>query len=324
MTRFGETEEEIFEPEAAASPEAAPSANGNATGTGAEEPAPEPIPIETAAGRAILEAARRLAEDPEAQARLKAVAAKAYGSFALRPLGPDLDKPEDALLFRSRNLDGAANEEITHLVAGLGVRSIYDIRSTDEMAGSPQLFPLGTKTVALHPTGSSRPKEAERWLRAGRIKKYGAPGARMQANYRRYVDDYPIIGAALRAISTEAVPALVHCTQGKDRTGVLSAVILYAAGASWDTILIDYLATNYVNADLIAADAVRLGEGMDEEERAILMSFLTARPSYLAAFFDEAERRYGSLERYLTEGLRLSQAQRVNLAVMARTDLFAD
>lgn len=329
MTRFGETVEEVFEPELpdpvpgrhapAVNPEPEPE-----TPEDAAEAAPEVIPIETAAGRAVLEAARRLAENPDTPARLKAIAAGAYGSFALRPLGPDITDPEDALLFRSRNLAAATNEEITHLVADLGVRSIYDVRSTSEVASAPQLFPLGTKTVALHPVSSVRAQQAERWLRAGKIRRYGAPGVRMQANYRRYVDDYPIIGAALRAIATEAVPALVHCTQGKDRTGVLSAVILYAAGASWDAILMDYLASNYVNADLNAADAVRLGEGMDDEEREILMSFFTARPSYLAAFFDEAERRYGSLERYLTEGLRLSQAQRVNLAVMARTDLFAD
>ena len=39
------------------------------------------------------------------------------------------------------------------------------------------------------------------------------------------------------------------------------------------------------------------------------MSFLEARESYLEAFFDEADQRYGSFEAYVLRGLKLTSEQ---------------
>ena len=64
----------------------------------------------------------------------------------------------------------------------------------------------------------------------------------------------------------------------------------------------------------IAQEAEQLGRGMTDDERAVLLSFLEARPSYLQAFFDEVETIYGSFDRYVGEGLRLTLVQRACLA----------
>ncbi len=68
----------------------------------------------------------------------------------------------------------------------------------------------------------------------------------------------------------------------------------------------DYLRVNADHADLIAEEAARLDAGMTAHERAILMSFLEARPAYLRAYFDEIDRLYGSFAAYLREGLHLT------------------
>ena len=155
---------------------------------------------------------------------------------------------------------------------------------------------------------------------AGVIGAYGAPEERMCANYRRYVREYPLIGTALRAIAAEGASALVHCVNGKDRTGVLCAALMRAAGAHLDDVMADYLATNAANADRIESEAAELGAGMTDAELAILRSFLEARPAYLRAFFAEVDAVFGSFERYVAEGLRLTSAQRERLASMlART-----
>ena len=46
-----------------------------------------------------------------------------------------------------------------------------------------------------------------------------------------------------------SLPALVHCTAGKDRTGFASAVVLKALGVPHDTIVEDYLLSNYFRDD---------------------------------------------------------------------------
>lgn len=128
----------------------------------------------------------------------------------------------------------------------------------------------------------------------------------MCANYRRYVSEYPLAGHALRSIAAEGKPALIHCANGKDRTGILCATLLRVAGASADEIMEDYLLVNDDHADLIAEEAARLDADMTTNERACLMSFLEARPAYLQAYFDEIDRLYGSFEAYTQNGLHLT------------------
>lgn len=137
---------------------------------------------------------------------------------------------------------------------------------------------MGMRTVALEPSTEHRRKDSDKRLIAGVIERYGEPEERMGANYRRYVREYPLVGQALRSMAAEGRPALIHCVNGKDRTGVLCATLLRATGADEDAIMEDYLRVNADHADLIAEEAAHLDGGMTDHERAILLSFLEARP----------------------------------------------
>lgn len=230
-----------------------------------------------------------------------------WGSMALRPLGAH--NLEDALVFRSRELSGVTPEEALTLVNVLGIRSVYDIRGEREVAASPEPVLPGVRMLAVEPRDGLRRRDARRRLVAGVIGEYGEPEQRMRSNYRRYAADYPLIGTVLRSMAVTGTPALVHCKNGKDRTGVLCAAALRIAGYPQDYVMADYLRTNEVSAASVAAEEAELSAGMDAREHAILMSFLEARPSYLDAFFDEATRLYGSFAGYVHQGLRLTDDQ---------------
>lgn len=142
----------------------------------------------------------------------------------------------------------------------------------------------------------------------------------MLKSYRKMVRDAPIFGAVLRNIAHEGVPALIHCTNGKDRIGVLSAIIQRILGVSEAEIMLDYLQTNVVNAEKNERDFVRLGDGMSAEEKGILVSFFEARPEYLAAHFEAAEQAYGSFEAYVEAGLGLDDKVRERLGMLLSAD----
>ncbi len=230
-----------------------------------------------------------------------------FGQFHLRPIGEQ--HWGASRLYRSGELFGITPAEAEFLTRNLGIRTIYDTRNEFETAAHPQPYLMDAKTIALVPSFERRRKDASKRLVAGVIGKYGEPEQRMRTNYRRYAHEYPLIGKALRSMAAEGAPALVHCVNGKDRTGVLCATLLRIAGFSDEFIVADYVCQNEINAAQIAEEEAHLSVGMSADEHAILMSFLEARPSYLAAFFDEAESQYGSFQGYIEQGLRLTPEQ---------------
>lgn len=195
-----------------------------------------------------------------------------FGGIRLRAI--DGGPLEGARLFRSASLSRITEHEAAFVVGGLGVRSIYDLRNRWEVASSPEPRIVGAKTLAFEPSTDRERSDASRRLVAGVIGEYGRPEERMICNYRRYAREFPLMGTVLRTMAAERLPALVHCEHGKDRTGVLCAVLQRIAGCPEDDIMAAYLATNEANAETTAHETAQLSQGMSDDERAVLASYL--------------------------------------------------
>ena len=89
---------------------------------------------------------------------------------------------------------------------------------------------------------------------------------------------------------------LFHCSAGKDRTGVVSAVILTALGIDKETIYQDYLLTN--EKPLYYK---KLALEMDPESREIFLDYFQAKKEYLDAAFNQIDKEYGSFDKFLLE-----------------------
>ena len=91
-------------------------------------------------------------------------------------------------------------------------------------------------------------------------------------------------------------PILFHCSAGKDRTGVVTAVILTALGIDKEIIYQDYLLTN--EKPLYYK---KMALKMDPESREIFLEYFQAKKEYLDAAFDEINKIYGSFDNFLLE-----------------------
>ena len=78
-----------------------------------------------------------------------------------------------------------------------------------------------------------------------------------------------------RTLQTEEGPFLVHCTSGKDRTGIAAALVLSALDVPRDAILADYLATR--RFDILASPAFRRDEPFPPERIEIIRPHLQRR-----------------------------------------------
>ena len=108
-------------------------------------------------------------------------------------------------------------------------------------------------------------------------------------------------------VENENGAILYHCTQGKDRTGIASALLLAALGAGRETIVADFDATNQVYEKDVKKYSRRVRFwGGKEEEIAVVKSFLGANTENFIKALDAVNQRYGSMEAYLKGPMGLS------------------
>jgi len=98
-------------------------------------------------------------------------------------------------------------------------------------------------------------------------------------------------------------PIIIHCTSGKGRTGVSSAIILAALGVNEDIIMQDYrLSNDYFNIPKASKYAYKLPVNSQEA----ITTVYTAKEDFLNAAKEEIERTYGDVPTYLEKGLDLT------------------
>jgi hypothetical protein len=107
------------------------------------------------------------------------------------------------------------------------------------------------------------------------------PDAGVAGLYRRTLASVgPAFATVVRLIAVSASPTLVHCTAGKDRTGLVVAVVLSAAGVSDEDILADYVRTQANMPGVI--ERVASTPGLDDG-RALVRRVEETQPEILTA-----------------------------------------
>ena len=109
-------------------------------------------------------------------------------------------------------------------------------------------------------------------------------------------------------LSTENGAVLYHCTQGKDRTGIASALLLAALGAGREAIVADFDATNKVYEKDVKKYSRRVRFwGGKEEEIGVVKAFLGCNTENFVNALDRIDREFGSLDAYLKGPIGLSE-----------------
>ena len=119
------------------------------------------------------------------------------------------------------------------------------------------------------------------------------------SQYREFLSDAGgQIRAALEVLADPgALPAVFHCTAGKDRTGVLSAIVLSLLGVDEPTVVADYALSGEAMERLRAKLIVKFPEGRDTIEN--LNEVFSAEPSQMEQLLDHLKENYGSADAYV-------------------------
>jgi protein-tyrosine phosphatase len=212
------------------------------------------------------------------------------GTRNLRDLGgyPTVDgrRTRWRTLFRSDCLDQLDDAGQAWLI-NAGLRTIIDLRDDEEVTTNPNVF-----------AGSGRVSYRRMPFFDGRLPPDLVPD--LSQGYRRELD---LRGERLREIfeavaEPGALPVLIHCAAGKDRTGIVVGLLLAAAGVSREIIGQDYaLSEQCLGPEyLVESRAWIARQGLDWESWAHL--FVTP-PERMEMTLDYVDQRWGGTEAYL-------------------------
>jgi len=212
-------------------------------------------------------------------------------------------------VFRSDSLASLSDADLAYLER-LGLRLVCDFRGDAEVAEEPnRLAGRPPFEYSRHPLGdvTVQPSEWRRRFESGELGDVDASW--LARSYRGMLDSCaPAFGAVFRRLTREdGLPAVLHCTAGKDRTGVSAALLLLLLGVPRELVIEDYALTGRYTAGRIrAAERFFRERGIDPARVAALMG---SEPATLAAALDHLEAAHGGAERWARERAGLADAE---------------
>jgi len=217
------------------------------------------------------------------------------------------------LLLRTALLGEASDEDIRRLEEEYGISKVIDLRVPTEYKQLPDKIIPGAEYVHVE-LMSVNGRFYKGVFEMSLVEFLKSEGAHMLCDgfYVSFVDDPDCQENFARVfreiIDADGKPVLWHCSQGKDRTGLISAFILSALGADYDTILIDFGLSNLSYSDLVGRlkrEVAKAGGGPGALNNVRTLMGVNTRLFIDALDFIDAN--YGGMQSYLRNQLLLSE-----------------
>jgi protein tyrosine/serine phosphatase len=236
------------------------------------------------------------------------------GVYNLRDLGglptEDGGTTRTGRLFRSDSLQSVTAEGATLLHDTLGVRSLLDLRGEDEVVseGRGLLAERDVRYVNL-------PLVQE----DGTLVSYLEDGRTVDLvpRYLSYLDSPGrTMLRAIELLSDAATsPTVFFCAAGKDRTGVLSALVLRIAGVEAEAVVDDYL-LSAESAEVILRERLMGSPAYAHNIATLPREVYTAEAATMRRFLAALDERYGGAEQWaLEQGVAPAVISRVRAAL---------
>ena len=190
--------------------------------------------------------------------------------------------------------------------------AVFDMRSENERSFHPDPAFPGADYIHIQVSESGRRKftQSKRTFEdkvddilAGYYRGEQSASERMREVYRSIVfseNTAVCIRGIIRAANAERGAVLFHCATGKDRTGVVAALLLRLLGADDAAIYADYMRTNEtLEHELAQAYSLAMSKSGNNKAAAnYVLGFFSACPCWLTAALDTLDSNFGSSAEY--------------------------
>jgi protein-tyrosine phosphatase len=200
-------------------------------------------------------------------------------------------------LFRSGELSTLTDSDLTHL-ATKGLTQVIDLRTAAERTEKADKAIAGTTryewSLIDDTNGGVNQGDIFGMILSGQVtaEQIMIPGY--------VIDETKIMQwTKIFDVLETGKTTLWHCTAGKDRAGMTTALVLSSLGVDRQTIIADYLLSNtYLgasNQQTVSYINAQYGAGVGEQ----LIPLLGVEEVYITTFFNDIDARYGSVDNFL-------------------------
>ena len=190
-----------------------------------------------------------------------------------------------------------------HRFAALGLRTVIDLRAEHEALAAPSAWAqaTGAEVVALPIAegGEGTDTNLIQLLLSGELAHFGEED--MARFYRDILDRRAATFAAAIAVlaAPNRMPALVPCSAGKDRTGLLIALVLEVLGVPREITVADYALTGILRPDRVMAFADRFARSQVALDDVRIL--FETPPRAMESALEHLDARYGGAAAYLMD-----------------------
>lgn len=232
-------------------------------------------------------------------------------------------KVKPGLLFRSGSLIQATETDLKILHDVYNLKAVVDLRTKYEIDLAPDHLVEGTQYIHLGLEDASgvvwkqimAPDKPDvdpmgALITLAHEERVQGLARNMYVNFVTDPGSQRQFCKFLRSLSMmdEGGSVLWHCSFGKDRTGMIAAMVLGALGCSRFTILSDYAKSNEVYETRVEF-VMSMMEDDDEKVKEVIRSFVGANVKCFELGLNAIEDRYGSMDAYIRDVLGVSESE---------------
>ncbi|MBD7911663.1 MULTISPECIES: tyrosine-protein phosphatase [Clostridium] len=218
--------------------------------------------------------------------------------------------------YRSDKLSSLTASDIRY-IKNLNIKTILDFRSLREVRESPDIAIKGIEYINLSAMSVMDKIEDDfdmmsifsNDIASEEIEKILVKG------YSSMCFNNPAFRELVYCLENEKrLPIVFHCSAGKDRTGFAAALILSILGVPEETIMDDYLKTNFYRKEINKKIISKIQERIINKDRIKLLKYmLEVKRELLEASFESIRNRYGNIDNYLEKEYGLTRKKRKEL-----------
>ncbi|WP_196892513.1 tyrosine-protein phosphatase [Aureivirga marina] len=199
-------------------------------------------------------------------------------------------------LFRSGRLASITDSDIDS-IHKLGIQQIIDLRTTEQIQQTPDRKMEGISTIHLPLIEG----ELAGGNLIGKILKKELNGKEFMLETYTTIDSLRIASwTKIFDLLEEGKTTVWHCSSGKDRAGMTTALILASLNVTENDIFNDFTASNHFLSESNKRTFTAFEQRYGKEGKDLVRPLMVVEKEYLEAFFTTIKEKYGSVTNFLS------------------------